>query len=720
MIYQAIRYRLFIIALLCLCNTLLRAEEVYSVHADTSKIQYLLSKIDFFSKTPHSDSALYYSKRTQEMLSDFSKRIRKNSALEKFIIKSYVDLAEKVKNTKDLANMELFYFKALSLAKSKKYIAEECLVVGKLGMYYYSEGDYPSALNYSFQNLKLAEKLNDTRQIAIANNRIGIVYKRQMEHDKAIAYINRSAKLFEALGDQAGVANSINNIGDVYINQKKYKQAFINYQTELGIGLKINDVECIADAYSCIGVVYSSVIDLPHDSLVNVLGPNTSKWSVNNLLDSAAANMEKAKAMYIKLNDAYEISDCLNGIGKIHQLKGQHQEALKAFTNAYSMAKEFGFLEKQKQACLGLYENYVALKQSDQSLKWYVRYSQINDSIFNISKAKDLGRLESKHEFEAKEKQIIADQLHERELANAEKKQQRFILLIVSIGLVLVISLFIYLLTRFRLIKQQNQLIEMQRRMMWEKQKEISDSIHYAERIQRSFLASEEELKKSLGNYFVFFQPKDVVSGDFYWASNLNNGDIAFCCADSTGHGVPGAIMSVLNISSLEKSIETNNAASEILNQTRTTIIERLKKDGSTEGGKDGMDCALLVLNREKSKLYCAAANSPVWILRNGIIIEIAPDKMPVGKHVKDQLPFTQHEMELHQGDIIYALTDGMPDQFGGPKGKKYKYSKLKEFLISISAFSMQEQKLRLEQEFTQWKGDLEQIDDVCIMGVRI
>jgi serine phosphatase RsbU (regulator of sigma subunit) len=349
-----------------------------------------------------------------------------------------------------------------------------------------------------------------------------------------------------------------------------------------------------------------------------------------------------------------------------------------------------------------------------------VRYSQLNDSIFNLSKAKDLGRLESKHEFEVKEKQILADQLHERELANAEKKQQRFILIIVSIGLVLVISLFIYLLTRFRLIKRQNQLIDTQRKILWERQKEISDSINYAERIQRSFLASDEELNKSLNNYFVLFQPKDVVSGDFYWASNLNNGNIAYCCADSTGHGVPGAIMSVLNISSLEKSIETKTSPSEILNETRKIIIDRLKKDGSVEGGKDGMDASLIVLNKERTKLKCAAANSPVWILREGKIIEIIPDKMPVGKHERDHIPFTEHEIDLQKGDLIFTLTDGMPDQFGGPKGKKYKYTKLKEFLLGISTLSLAEQKQKLEQEFTNWKGDIEQTDDVCLIGVRI
>lgn len=262
-------------------------------------------------------------------------------------------------------------------------------------------------------------------------------------------------------------------------------------------------------------------------------------------------------------------------------------------------------------------------------------------------------------------------------------------------------------------IKEQKHLIE-------EKHKEITDSINYAERIQRSFLATKEVLDEHLHDYFVFFQPKDIVSGDFYWASKLNNGHFAFCCADSTGHGVPGAIMSILNISSLEKSIETYNSASDILNSTRKIIIERLKKDGSSEGGKDGMDASLLILNNDKSKLSYAAANNPVWIIRNNEIIELSPDKMPVGKHDKDAIPFTQHEIDLHKGDVIYMLTDGMSDQFGGPKGKKFMYKQLKELLLSIANEPMDKQKQRLNSVFEKWKGNLEQVDDVTLIGLRI
>ncbi len=291
---------------------------------------------------------------------------------------------------------------------------------------------------------------------------------------------------------------------------------------------------------------------------------------------------------------------------------------------------------------------------------------------------------------------------------------------------------------------EYEQIIMLQKNTIEEKHKEITDSINYANRIQRSFLATTEMLASHFssyyygnekgGDYFVFFQPKDVVSGDFYWCSQLNDGNIAICCADSTGHGVPGAIMSILNISSLEKAIEKESEPHLILNTTRDLIIERLKNDGSKEGGKDGMDCSLLVFNKDKTQLTFASAHNPVFIIRKtpptlpfgeekgGVseLLEFKADKIPVGKHDKDQVSFTLRTIPLQKGDIIYTITDGFHDQFGGEKSKKYMIKKLKELFLTIASLPMREQKKLLLEEFITWKGENEQVDDICIIGVSI
>ena len=268
---------------------------------------------------------------------------------------------------------------------------------------------------------------------------------------------------------------------------------------------------------------------------------------------------------------------------------------------------------------------------------------------------------------------------------------------------------------------KQRAFAEEQKIIVEVKHKEITDSINYAERIQRSFLATKEQLDENLKDYFVFFQPKDVVSGDFYRANRLSNGNFALVTADSTGHGVPGAIMSLLNITSLKEAVKEGLLEpAEILTRTRELIIETLKKDGSPEGGKDGMDCSLISFDFVNRKFTYAAANNPIWVVRGTELIELKPDKMPVGKHDKDQIPFTQHEFEMQKGDVIYALTDGMPDQFGGPKGKKFMYKKLKELLVEIAKDPMEDQKTLLTDVLNEWKGDMEQVDDVCLIGVRV
>jgi ligand-binding sensor domain-containing protein/serine phosphatase RsbU (regulator of sigma subunit) len=274
-------------------------------------------------------------------------------------------------------------------------------------------------------------------------------------------------------------------------------------------------------------------------------------------------------------------------------------------------------------------------------------------------------------------------------------------------------------LERTAKISEQKNLIE-------EKNKEIVDSINYAQRIQKALLASEKTLQDNLPQHFVFFQPKDVVSGDFYWASLLSNGQFVIATADSTGHGVPGAIMSMLNISCLNDSVEAKRLVQpkDILNNTRLRIIDHLANDGSKEGGKDGMDCSLVSFDFKNLKITYSAANNPVWMIRlnNGKkeFIELSYDKMPVGKHDRDKISFTQNTVDLQKGDLVYTLTDGLPDQFGGTKGKKFMYKKLKDLLVTISELSLDEQKSVIAKTLSDWKGNLEQVDDILIIGVRV
>lgn len=274
-------------------------------------------------------------------------------------------------------------------------------------------------------------------------------------------------------------------------------------------------------------------------------------------------------------------------------------------------------------------------------------------------------------------------------------------------------------------IHQEKERINQLRIEIEERHQEIMDSIQYAKRIQRSFMSSDDYLKSHITkmgcDYFVYFRPKEDVSGDFYWSKSLNDDSLLLMCADSTGHGVPGAIMSILNIYSLELAVKdgAQNPA-EIFNYARTQIIERLKNDGSSEGGRDGMDGVLLRLNKKMFSMQYAASNQPIWLYRAGEIIVMQANKMPIGKHDKDNIPFSLGEVNLEINDMIYMHTDGYADQFGGRDGKKFKSANLRNLLARIGHLTCNEQYEIIKSEFEQWIGNNEQIDDVCIIGLRI
>jgi serine phosphatase RsbU (regulator of sigma subunit) len=380
-----------------------------------------------------------------------------------------------------------------------------------------------------------------------------------------------------------------------------------------------------------------------------------------------------------------------------------------------------------------MYELYIATRDSitsqdnqtailQQEYKYAYEKKTAADSVVSAEAGKVKDAFLVAEKAQNKQHQLEANQGK----LEAKQQQQQKYFLFSGLALALVFGGVIF--KRFRVASNQKAIIEQQKQEVDEAyngleqaHKEITDSISYAERIQRTFLATDELLNEHLDEYFVYFNPKEAVSGDFYWAGKLNNGHFAMVNADSTGHGVPGAIMSILNISSIEKAVEQNATnPADIFNRTRKTIIERLKKDGSADGGKDGMDASLISFNSNKTKITYVAAQNPIWIIRDGELTEIKPEKMPLGKHDNDHIPFKGGEYDIQKGDQIYTLTDGFQDQFGGPKGKKFMVKKMRDYVLSISSLTMAEQYLNISETFSNWKGDVEQVDDVCVIGVRV
>jgi len=248
------------------------------------------------------------------------------------------------------------------------------------------------------------------------------------------------------------------------------------------------------------------------------------------------------------------------------------------------------------------------------------------------------------------------------------------------------------------------------------KNKEITDSLNYAKRIQQAILPPKSKINNHLKNNFILYLPKDIVAGDFYWLEEKED-RVLFAAADCTGHGVPGAMVSVVCNNALNRSVREYNLTNpgEILDKTRELVIEEFEKSDAQV--KDGMDIALCSIIGDK--LEYAGAHNPLWIVRKGNLLETKANKQPIGKF-ENLLPYTTHSILLEKGDTIYIFSDGYSDQFGGKKGKKYKTANFKKFLLSIQENSMEKQLSLLDAEFEKWRGSMEQIDDVCVIGLRI
>lgn len=652
-----------------------------------------------------------------------------------------------------------YLFEAERLAlkiKDEKFLTRTYNV---LGICYKGLGDLDSALFYYEKSLVIAIKIKDSTSCGFLYSNMGNVYKNRGMYEKAVQYFQKAADIHELKKNISGLSSTYNNIGLVYDDMNQNKKAMEYYEMSLKYARSENDSESISRSYNNISIVLDKMGDSKKGLKYKLLAIDIDRKIGNQrslsigLVNLGAyyydnGNVKEGlkyynQALKIKeeIGDDKGLANLMNNIGNAYLDLGDRGKALTCFQKALSLSSENAYIEIESDANKYLSDFY---KESDYKLAYtyFVRHKQLEDSIYNADNNKIIKEMQSKYESDKKEQQIA---LLNKDKALQEvdlQKQKTIRNYFIGFG-VLVLALFVVMIVAYRYKRKANTLlskqkaeivlqrneIQHQKHVVEEKHKEITDSINYAERIQKSFLANLELLNSNFDDYFLFFKPKDVVSGDFYWAAKLNNGNFALVTADSTGHGVPGAIMSLLNITSLEKAVEKYVEPSDILNDARKNIIERLKKDGSVEGGKDGMDASICVYDFKNKKLTIASANNPVWIMRTVSssavenqyeIIEVKPDKMPVGKHDKQDVSFSQQEIELKTGDVVYTLTDGYPDQFGGDKGKKFMSKSLRELLATNAHLPMNEQKIILQNTFTNWVGNNEQVDDVTVIGVRV
>ena len=529
--------------------------------------------------------------------------------------------------------------------------------------------------------------------------RLSYIFMLKKDFVKSLDYANLALKVSKKTNNSHDIGWSYSRIANVLLETNDLDGAEKNYTYSIAEFQKIGDKKSKSQAINNLGLLYQK----------------------QNRLDEAEKMFLEAYIVAKEIKYFMFQVYIENELGDLYRIKKQYNKSEEFFDLAVKGEKEAGYATLSQSLFYNIHELYKEIGNFSKSVFYLEKYSTLSDSLNLINQNQRILDTETKFRTKEKEKEITFLN-KENELQQAQIKK-RNIILVLSGLVILIIGSLIVIVQRARkrqvesnfILEQKNKEIEFQK-------KEIVSSINYAERIQRSLLASDYFLSNNLPDYFILFKPKDIVSGDFYWGSKLDDNNFVLITADSTGHGVPGALMSILNISCIEKAVESEKLTepAAILNHTRAKIIETLKKDGSADGGKDGMDASLICFDFKNSKMTYAAANNPIWIVRQNELVELKGDKMPVGKHDKDQVPFTQHEFELNKGDIVYTLTDGFPDQFGGPIGKKYMYKKLKETLLSISSKPLIEQKETLNSILKEWMGDAEQVDDITIIGIRI
>ncbi len=595
-----------------------------------------------------------------------------------------------------------YYFKALNLDSIFGDRNGQAGDFGDIGNVYFSESNYPQALESFLKALKITEETGDRQKQALLFGNIGLIYSYENNFPQALNYYFKAVKIEEELRQKYGLQGTLSNIGVVYSEKKDYSNALKYYLEAMKLLNETGNKDAQAINLNNIGDVYYY------------------EGSYSKALNYYCESKKLAKELENKDLQAMNIGD----IGILYIKTGKFRDAENYLKQAISMDSSIGSQNNLRGFEEYLSQLYDTTHRYQLALEWFKKASILKDTLFNIDKDKAITRKELTFTFErqqdsAKAAQDKIDAVHDEVV-----KKQKVAIFSVSGGLLLVLLLAI---TIFRSLQQNRKKTEMisaqktevekKNKVIEEKNKDILDSITYAKRLQDAILPPISQIKQYFPESFVFYKPKDIVAGDFYWMEKVDDVLLLAAC-DCTGHGVPGAMVSVVCSNALNRSVKEFKIrdTGKLLDKVRELVLETFDAAGDV---KDGMDCSLCAINTKTGEVEWSGAFNPLWYLQKGEFKEITADKQPIG--VSDNpKPFTTHKLNLQKGDSLFLFTDGYADQFGGTKGKKFKYKQLEELILAHADKPMEEQKSILAQEFDKWKGGHEQVDDILVIGLKI
>jgi len=631
--------------------------------------------------------------------------------LEKFhddsnLVNTYNNLSYQL-NTSKLEMSLFFADKAKVLSKKINFKRGLITAYSNCGIAYYLKGEYTQSLKNHTKAAQLLDKSVDNYRLSAIYTNIALVYLDLEKYSSAESYLFKSLKIDKASNNSKLIADSYNNLGMIYKEKQAYFKAMYFFNKSLYYRKLSNDT-----------------LGMP-----NTL---TNLGSVNILLGNhkiAENQLNTAFLLYDKNKDIFGNASINNCLGYLKFEQNKYQEAISFFKKSLLVSHKNNMQSYVSYSYEWLAYSYEKLGDYKNAYTFQNKHIKISDKIYNSENAALLAEIQTKYETEKQKKEIIE--------SKATLSQQTTILNVFIFGFLFLGVLIFFILKSYKMkvrnniiileqktaVEIQNKIIEDKNYLVEAQHKDIKDSIKYAERIQGAILPPKHLWNSILPNSFVLYKPKDILSGDFYWIAETDEYKF-IAAADCTGHGVPGALISIVNYNLLNRAVLEKHIVNpgEILDAVNIWLTESLHQTIDNSTVKDGMDISLISINKFTDEIKFSGANNPLFVYsEDGTVKEYKGDKFPVGSFVEEQsLNFTTLSIEVNKGDMLYLFSDGYADQFGGEKGKKFKIKNLREEFKLVQQIPLNQQKKHLYDRFIEWKGDLEQVDDMMIIGIEL
>lgn len=625
---------------------------------------------------------------------DSIRTVLKNSKEDTNKVNTLNELILQLVYTGDYRLSDSLVIDELRLASALNYKLGIANSYNNMGVIFNYQSDYSHSLDYLLRSLKLYEALNYRDGMGIAYKYIGSVYDQEGDTVNAIDYFHRALRIFYEIKDTNYIGSALISIGNLYEASGQHKPALQALMNSSRFFKYINNKDGVASAFLYIGDVYRG----------------------RKMYDSAMSYLISAKQGFEELKDNDGISHSLDLMASVYLSQNKYSDAFECADKSIKLAEKIGSLEDWMNAERTMSDIYQKKKDGPQSLAHYKKYIALRDSVFSQQNTLKTFGAQMNYANQKRDAELKAENDKREALHKEEEKRSSTIITAVTIILIVLIifSVFIYRANVRR--KKANEIIQ-------QKNYQITESINYAERIQRAMLPGKEVLQNNLPNSFVMFRPRDVVSGDFYTLVKKEE-RIILAVADCTGHGVPGGFMSMLCSEKLNDAIDHSLNTGEILNHLNQGIKASLHQSDSEDSSYDGMDIALCVITPYINgfKLNYSGAIRPLWIIRAGSneIEEIKATPRTIGGFTPVDQEYGTYIMQLQKGDTFYMFTDGYVDQIGGEMGRKLGLINFKKQILSICNKTMPEQENELAMFIDSWKKDMPQLDDMLVLGVRV